>query len=128
MDSNLSETFSNRLGHAQSTPAGVDGSGMSTSKTPPITPKRSGKMLAVRVQMLDDSITVFHVQVRYLGSILHQIDLIILLTMCTMCSIVLAFLYLTLYQFYNFFVFELGITGFRVNKVEIICYLLILPI
>lgn len=71
MDSNLPETFSNRLGHAQSTPAGVDGSGMSTSKTPPITPKRSGKMLAVRVQMLDDSITVFHVQVGGTGVVFY---------------------------------------------------------
>lgn len=64
MDNNLSSGPSfNRLAHAQSTPAGVDGSGTSTSKTPPATPKKSGKMIGVRVQMLDDSITVFQVQV-----------------------------------------------------------------
>ena len=34
------------------------------SKTPPGTPKKSGKLLGVRVQMLDDSVTLFQVQVR----------------------------------------------------------------
>ena len=33
------------------------------SKTPPGTPKKCGKLLGVRVQMLDDSITLFQVQV-----------------------------------------------------------------
>ena len=33
------------------------------SKTPPGTPKKSGKLLGVQVQMLDDSITLFQVQV-----------------------------------------------------------------
>ena len=33
------------------------------SKTPPGTPKKSGKLLGVRVLMLDDSITLFQVQV-----------------------------------------------------------------
>ena len=33
------------------------------SKTPPGTPKKTGKLLGVRVQMLDDSITLFQVQV-----------------------------------------------------------------
>ena len=42
---------------------GVSGDG-SRSKTPPGTPKKSGKMMSVRVQMLDDSITLFQVQVR----------------------------------------------------------------
>lgn len=62
MNSDMSGSFNNRLAHAQSTPAGVDGSGTSL-KTPPSTPKKMGKMLAVRVQLLDDSITVFQVQV-----------------------------------------------------------------
>lgn len=47
--------------HSQSTPAGVDGG----ARTPPATPKKGGKMLAIRVQMLDDTITIFQVQVRY---------------------------------------------------------------
>lgn len=45
--------------HSHSTPAGVDGG----ARTPPATPKKGGKMLAVRVQMLDDSITMFQIQV-----------------------------------------------------------------
>lgn len=45
--------------HSQSTPAGVDGG----ARTPPATPKKGGKMLAIRVQMLDDSVTIFQVQV-----------------------------------------------------------------
>lgn len=45
--------------HSHSTPAGVDGG----SRTPPTTPRKAGKMLAVRVQMLDDTITMFQVQV-----------------------------------------------------------------
>lgn len=50
--------------HSLSTPAGVDcGGGSSMFRTPPATPKKGGKMLAVRVQMLDDSITMFQVQV-----------------------------------------------------------------
>lgn len=48
--------------HSHSTPAGVDGGGART--TPPATPKKGGKMLAIRVQMLDDSVTIFQVQVR----------------------------------------------------------------
>ncbi len=40
------------------------------SKTPPGTPlKLGGKMLAVRVQMLDDSITSFQVQVKIFGTL-----------------------------------------------------------
>ena len=34
------------------------------SKTPPGTPRKGGKLLSVRVQMLDDSITLFQVQVQ----------------------------------------------------------------
>lgn len=68
MNRNASGSFSSKLAHAQSTPAGVDGSGMSSAKTPPTTPKRGGKMISVRVQMLDDSITVFQVQVGLLTS------------------------------------------------------------
>ena len=36
------------------------------SKTPPGTPKKCGKLLGIRVQMLDDSVTLFQVQVRSL--------------------------------------------------------------
>lgn len=50
-----------RMHHSHSTPAGVDGGG---ARTPPHTPKKAGKMLAVRVQMLDDTVTMFQVQVR----------------------------------------------------------------
>lgn len=46
--------------HSLSTPAGVDGG----ARTPPTTPKKGGKMLAIRVQMLDDTVTIFQVQVR----------------------------------------------------------------
>lgn len=49
---------SNRMTHSLSTPSGVDGS-TSTSHH-----SRGGKKLAVRVQMLDDSMTMFQVQVR----------------------------------------------------------------
>lgn len=48
--------------HSHSTPAGVDGVG-GGSRTPPATPKKGGKMLAIRVQMLDDTVTIFQVQV-----------------------------------------------------------------
>ena len=34
------------------------------SKTPPGTPKKCGKLFGVRVHMLDDSVTLFQVQVR----------------------------------------------------------------
>lgn len=51
-----------RMHHSASTPAGVDGAG-GGSRTPPATPKKGGKMLAVRVQMLDDSISMFQIQV-----------------------------------------------------------------
>jgi hypothetical protein len=48
---------SSRMTHSLSTPSGVDGS-TSTGHS------RGGKKLAVRVQMLDDSMTMFQVQVR----------------------------------------------------------------
>lgn len=57
-----------KLPHSHSTPAGVDGG----SRTPPATPKKGGKMLAVRVQMLDDSITMFQVQAKALGRVLFD--------------------------------------------------------
>jgi len=44
------------LSHSHSQPGGMD-------RTPPGTPRKGGKMLAVRVQMLDDSVTLFQVQV-----------------------------------------------------------------
>lgn len=47
---------SGRMTHSLSTPSGVDGS-QSTPR------HRGGKKLTVRVQMLDDSITMFQVQV-----------------------------------------------------------------
>lgn len=53
-----------RMHHSASTPAGVDGAG-GGSRTPPATPKKGGKMLAVRVQMLDDSISMFQIQVSF---------------------------------------------------------------
>lgn len=42
------------------------------SKTPPGTPKKSGKLLGVRVQMLDDSITLFQVQAKASGKMLFD--------------------------------------------------------
>ena len=48
---------SSRMTHSLSTPSGVDGSA-STNHT-----RGGGKKLAVRVQMLDDSMTLFQVQV-----------------------------------------------------------------
>lgn len=50
--------------HSLSTPAGVDCGGSGTSGVPS-TPKKGGKMLAIRVQMLDDTVTIFQVQVGY---------------------------------------------------------------
>lgn len=44
----------NRMTHSLSTPSGVDGSAGHA---------RGGKKLACRVQMLDDSVTMFQVQV-----------------------------------------------------------------
>ncbi|XP_024876390.1 FERM, ARHGEF and pleckstrin domain-containing protein 1-like isoform X3 [Temnothorax curvispinosus] len=57
-----------KMPHSHSTPAGVDGG----SRTPPATPRKAGKMLAVRVQMLDDSITMFQVQAKALGKVLFE--------------------------------------------------------
>jgi hypothetical protein len=55
------------LRHSHSTPltpGSSSGVGMGdAARTPPATPKKGGKILAVRVQMLDDSITMFQVQV-----------------------------------------------------------------
>ncbi|VVC43403.1 Hypothetical protein CINCED_3A007052 [Cinara cedri] len=56
----------NKIPHSQSTP------GVSGSKTPPTTPRRGGKMLNVRVQMLDDSVTLFQVQTKADGSVLFE--------------------------------------------------------
>lgn len=54
-----------RMTHSLSTPSGVDG-------TPSTQHHRGGKKLTVRVQMLDDSITMFQVQVSlFFYSILH---------------------------------------------------------
>ncbi|XP_059620168.1 FERM, ARHGEF and pleckstrin domain-containing protein 2 isoform X2 [Phlebotomus argentipes] len=55
-----------RMTHSLSTPSGVDG-------TPPtITHHRGGKKLAIRVQMLDDSVTMFQVQAKALGKVLFE--------------------------------------------------------
>lgn len=48
-------TVGSRMTHSLSTPSGVDGS------SAPI--NRGGKKLAIRIQMLDDSVTLFQVQV-----------------------------------------------------------------
>lgn len=68
----------NKIPHSQSTP------GVSGSKTPPTTPRRGGKMLNVRVQMLDDSVTLFQVQVYLIGVRFfpNSIYLIIILPLC----------------------------------------------
>lgn len=60
IDSFGMKSAGSKMPHSHSTPAGVDGG----SRTPPATPRKAGKMLAVRVQMLDDSITMFQVQVK----------------------------------------------------------------
>jgi FERM, RhoGEF and pleckstrin domain protein 2 len=44
-----------RMTHSLSTPSGVDGASSAASRT-------GGKKLAIRVQMLDDSMTLFQVQ------------------------------------------------------------------
>lgn len=44
-----------RMTHSLSTPSGVDGTPSNVS--------RGGKKLAIRIQMLDDSVTLFQVQV-----------------------------------------------------------------
>ncbi|XP_030078798.1 FERM, ARHGEF and pleckstrin domain-containing protein 1 isoform X2 [Drosophila hydei] len=54
-----------RMTHSLSTPSGVDGT--------PSTPRhRGGKKLTVRIQMLDDSITMFQVQAKALGRVLFE--------------------------------------------------------
>ncbi|XP_024943894.1 FERM, ARHGEF and pleckstrin domain-containing protein 1 isoform X6 [Cephus cinctus] len=57
-----------KMPHSHSTPAGVDGG----SRTPPTTPRKAGKMLAIRVQMLDDVVTMFQVQAKALGRVLFD--------------------------------------------------------
>lgn len=49
---------SSRMTHSLSTPSGVDGSTSASHHS-----RGGGKKLAVRVQMLDDSMTMFQVQV-----------------------------------------------------------------
>ncbi|XP_052848773.1 FERM, ARHGEF and pleckstrin domain-containing protein 1 isoform X4 [Drosophila gunungcola] len=54
-----------RMTHSLSTPSGVDGT--------PSTPRhRGGKKLTVRIQMLDDSITMFQVQAKAMGRVLFE--------------------------------------------------------
>ncbi|XP_008206719.2 FERM, ARHGEF and pleckstrin domain-containing protein 1 isoform X1 [Nasonia vitripennis] len=65
----MSGGIGGKMPHSHSTPAGVDGGG---SRTPPTTPRKAGKMLAFRVQMLDDSITMFQVQAKALGRVLFD--------------------------------------------------------
>ncbi|XP_055643716.1 FERM, ARHGEF and pleckstrin domain-containing protein 1 isoform X4 [Toxorhynchites rutilus septentrionalis] len=54
-----------RMIHSLSTPSGVDG-GVSSSHS------RGGKKLAVRIQMLDDTVTMFQVQAKALGKVLFE--------------------------------------------------------
>lgn len=51
---------SSRMTHSLSTPSGVDGSTSTAHHS-----RGGGKKLAVRVQMLDDSMTMFQVQVSF---------------------------------------------------------------
>lgn len=54
--------------HSLSTPSGVDGT--------PSTPRhRGGKKLTVRIQMLDDTVTIFQVQVSYGKRFLYTLSL-----------------------------------------------------
>lgn len=53
----MGETGRGVLSHSHSQPGGMD-------RTPPGTPRKGGKMLSIRVQMLDDSISLFQVQVK----------------------------------------------------------------
>ncbi|XP_048481959.1 FERM, ARHGEF and pleckstrin domain-containing protein 2 isoform X3 [Plutella xylostella] len=64
-------TAPGRMHHSASTPAGVDGAG-GGARTPPATPKKGGKMLALRVQMLDDTISMFQIQSKALGKVLFE--------------------------------------------------------
>ncbi|XP_048004446.1 FERM, ARHGEF and pleckstrin domain-containing protein 1 isoform X2 [Leguminivora glycinivorella] len=64
-------TLPGRMHHSASTPAGVDGAG-GGSRTPPATPKKGGKMLAIRVQMLDDTISMFQIQSKAVGRVLFD--------------------------------------------------------
>ncbi|XP_075235733.1 FERM, ARHGEF and pleckstrin domain-containing protein 1-like isoform X2 [Lycorma delicatula] len=57
-----------KLPHSHSTPAGVDCGG----PLPPGTPKKGGKMFAIRVQMLDDSVTMFQIQAKAVGRVLFD--------------------------------------------------------
>lgn len=54
-----------RMIHSLSTPSGVDGT-VSASHS------RGGKKLAVRIQMLDDSVTMFQVQAKATGKVLFE--------------------------------------------------------
>uniref|UniRef100_A0A182K0H5 Moesin/ezrin/radixin homolog 1 n=1 Tax=Anopheles christyi TaxID=43041 RepID=A0A182K0H5_9DIPT len=54
-----------RMIHSLSTPSGVDGT-VSNSHS------RGGKKLAVRIQMLDDSVTMFQVQAKATGKVLFE--------------------------------------------------------
>ncbi|XP_058450591.1 FERM, ARHGEF and pleckstrin domain-containing protein 2 isoform X3 [Malaya genurostris] len=54
-----------RMIHSLSTPSGVDGT-ISASHS------RGGKKLAVRIQMLDDTVTMFQVQAKALGKVLFE--------------------------------------------------------
>ncbi|XP_046392133.1 FERM, ARHGEF and pleckstrin domain-containing protein 1 [Ischnura elegans] len=53
---------------------GDGGGGGGSRATPPSpgTPKKGGKMMAVRVQMLDDSVTMFQVQAKAVGRVLFD--------------------------------------------------------
>ena len=60
-----------KMPHSHSTPAGVDGG----SRTPPTTPRKAGKMLAIRIQMLDDTVTMFQIQVLLIFAIFFFLNI-----------------------------------------------------
>ncbi|KAL1490433.1 hypothetical protein ABEB36_013128 [Hypothenemus hampei] len=68
LSSSIDSITGHSMHHSLSTPAGVDGG----ARTPPATPKKGGKMLAIRVQMLDDTVTIFQVQAKALGKVLFD--------------------------------------------------------
>lgn len=62
---------SSRMTHSLSTPSGVDGSSSATHHS-----RGGGKKLAVRVQMLDDSMTMFQVQVKKITHLIRVCDIL----------------------------------------------------
>ncbi|CAG7730962.1 unnamed protein product, partial [Allacma fusca] len=42
------------------------------AKTPPLTPKKGGKMLALKIQLLDDTVTIIQAQTKALGRVVFD--------------------------------------------------------